>query len=137
MPRRKRTRDSKLGAIRDDVGQDDPYYKFWAHLFISGLLEAVGVGTVNGKSDDFKRDMRLTRARIEQEWIWNDKDRHPGSFLFCCELFNLPPNKVRMRYNTREAIKKLAMQLDGLGNNAKKSRLEPRGNQGIVQKEGL
>ena len=137
MPRKNTTNDAKLGNRGDDGSQDDPYLKLWAHLFIRGLLESVGIGAVNNGVKNQRDEMRVIRARIEEEWIWNDEDRFPGSFLFCCELFNLPPNKVRMRYNTREAIMKLSRQLDGMTGSAETNRLKPLRNKGIVQKKGL
>lgn len=65
--------------------------RLWAAVFAVGIQES---------AEEF-------RSGYEPFWFYSD-DRHPGSFVWLCELFDLDPerarNEARMRF--REIIRK-------------------------------
>lgn len=81
-----------------------PEIRVWADVMFYGLYDAACYrGVQLGKLRSAREDVRKDRA---QAWWWLNETtcRGPGSFVWCCRLFNFDPDQTRSRLVLRWEI---------------------------------
>jgi hypothetical protein len=101
-------KDSLMSEV-DFASEFSAMKRLWAaKLLVHAKDYAAGVKVVGGKRPSNLATSGITCANARKAYTWlTDKSDHPSSFVWICELFDLDPDRTRMRvfHNWREFLR--------------------------------